>query len=187
MTLTEFGKTARRLQYLVFAFPIISKIFDHHAGVPFPPMGDQTQIWRFFAMAIIGVSAFLPYFLLPKCFVKWSISTVFILFILSSAIYLSLQDRYVVSLPSEDGKKAFVIRGSERNPELKEPYASMSDEELIEHSGMTDMDLKDAYKWVSIKTNRRKMFWSYVLSLSFLELTLGSFAKAGSQTVVVTK
>jgi hypothetical protein len=179
ITVAEYMKTAKGLQVLVFAFPVVAKIFDHHAGVPFPPMGDDATTWRFFAAAIIGSSVLLPYLLLPRKRRRWIICCLFALFVLSSAVYLKLEGEYVLSIPHPDGTRVYVTRGTTRNPELKEPYASMKDYDLICHSGQSDARLERAYAKESLQSNRLKLFWSYVLSLVLLELTLGSAAKSG--------
>jgi hypothetical protein len=178
MTLIEFKKTLKWLQGVVFAFPIISKIFDHRSGVPFPPMGDDSATWRFFAVVIVGLSAFIPYFLLPQKWKGWIIGGLFLLLILSGVNYLNLGGKYVLSVTYTDGAVRNIIRGTARNPELKEPYASMNDYDLIRNSGQSDLRLEHVYTKESLRTNRQKMFWSYVLSLALMEFTLGSIARA---------
>jgi hypothetical protein len=107
------------------------------------------------------------------------IGGLFALFVLSCAAYLNLEGRYVVSVTYPNGAVRYVTRGDTRSPELKEPYASMKDDELIRNSGQSDSRLEHAYTKESLHANRQKLFWSYVLSLVLLELMLGSVARAG--------
>lgn len=182
MTLTEYKKSAFGVQVFIFAFPLVSKIFDHHSPVPFPPIGDDSTPWRFFAVLIIGVSGVLPYFLLP---VKWRrpvIGCLFALFLISSAIYLNKNSTYVVPVPRANGTIRYVTRGTARNPALREPYASMSDTDLVRNSGQSDSDLEHAYTKESLRANRQTLFWWYVLSLMLLEFIVGSFAMSDRST-----
>ena len=182
MTLTEYKKTAFGVQAFIFAFPLVSKIFDHHSPVPFPPIGDDSTTWRFFAVLIIGASALLPYVLLPVKRRRLVIGCLFALFVVSSAIYLSKNSTYVVPVPRPNGTIRYVTRGTTRIPTLREPYASMSDTELVYQSGQSDSDLEHAYTKESLRANRQTLFWWYVLSLVLLEFMVGSFALSDRST-----
>jgi hypothetical protein len=127
-------------------------------------------------MAIFGASAFLPYFLLPKSRRGLVVGVLFVLFVISGVIYVGLSASYVVTIPRPSGSPVFVIRGTLRNPNLKPPYDTMSDEQLIEHAGQTDEALELAYSRSSLLANRAKVFAAYVTALVFLELFLGSCA-----------
>jgi len=180
MTVAEYVKALKTLQLLVLALPFIAIIFDQRSGAPFPPMGDDATMYRFFAAAIIGVSALLPYFLLPRKRRGWIIAGLSVLFVLSVPVYLTLEGKYVLPIPRPQGAIVYVTRGTVRNPELKEPYASMSDYDLICYSGQSDSALELAYTKESLQSNRRKLFWSYVVSLVLLELAFGSVVKSDS-------
>jgi len=184
MNLADYHKNARRLQAFVVAAPFLSKLFDRHSGVPFPPMGDETTLFRFFAMLIVGASAALPYVVpIEKRVKTWVAIGLFCALVGSSALYLTFEQDYVITIPipaSEkhpDGEKVFITRGDQRSPDLKEPYASMKDDDLIRNTGLTDARLERAYTRKSLVANRRKLFWAYVLPLACLELLLGVMAK----------
>jgi outer membrane murein-binding lipoprotein Lpp len=180
MMLTEYRKTVNSLLGFVFALPVLSNFFDHHTAVLFPPMGDDSAPWKFVAMAIVGASVLLPYFLLPQTRRSAVVGILFVLFVISCFTYLKLESTYVIAIPHPDAPTRFVTRGSVRNPELKEPYRSMSDYDLIENSGQSDGELEHAYTQGSLLVNRNKLFWSYVFSLVLLEFMLGSVALAGT-------
>src|SRR5258707_825173 len=177
MTLAEYKKTAWGIQAFIFVFPLVSKIFDHRSPVPFPPIGDDSTPWRFFAVLIIGASAVLPYFLLPRKRRGPVIGCLFVLFVVSSATYLNINSTYVVSVPRTNGGMRYVTRGTTRSPGLKEPCAAMSDDELVGHSGQTDFNLEHAYTREALDANRQKLFWCYVLSLVLLEFMIGSVTR----------
>ena len=176
VTFKDYKKNLLALQSFVFALPVISVIFNHYSGIPFPPMGDDSGSWRFIAAALAGVSVVLPYFFAQKIR-GWIVGTLVLLFLCSAATYLSLESRFVLSIAHSDGAIRFVTRGSKRNPELKQPYAAMNDYDLIRSAGQTDMYLEEAYTKESLHANRQKLFWSYVLTLIFFELILGSVAR----------
>lgn len=175
MTLSDYRKELISVQAFAFALPVISTFFDPRA-VTFPPMGDDSGPYRFVAMAIAGLSALLPYFLLPKSRRGLVFGILFALFVISGCIYVELYANYVVTIPRPSGSPVFVIRGTLRNPNLKPPYDKMSDEQLIEHAGQKDDELELAYSRSSLVANRAKVFWAYVTALVFLELFLGSCA-----------
>jgi hypothetical protein len=183
MRLADYQKNVKRLQFFIIAAPLLSKLFNQHSGIPFPPMGDETTLFRFFAMLIVGTSAALPFVVPFKRRSPWIAVGLLCALVVSSAVYLTLEQHYVVTISfsaSEkhpDGAKAFVTRGSQRNPDLKEPYASMKDDDLIRHTGLTDARLERGYMRESLIANRRKLFWAYVLPLICLELILGVIAK----------
>jgi hypothetical protein len=56
----------------------------------------------------------------------------------------------------------------------------MTDEDLIEHSGLQDRFLEDAYTKSSLEWDRWKLFLPYVASLIVFELLLGAAAMNGS-------
>jgi len=185
MSVADYRKTMRSLQAFVIAAPLLSKIFDHHSDIPFPPLGDETMLYRFFAMLLIGTAAALPYVIqVAKKRLRLAVVILFCLAAVSSGTYLMLEQWKVVPIhfpASEehpDGAKTFVTRG-ERNPELKEPYASMYDEDLIEHTGQSDSRLERVYTKRSLLTNRLELFAAYIFPLVCIELALGFIAKSG--------
>jgi hypothetical protein len=169
---SDYRKELKSVQAFAFALPVISTFFDPHA-VPFPPMGDDSGPYRLVAMAIFGASAFLPYYSLPKSRRGLVVGVLFVLLVISGVIYVRLNASYVVTIPRTSGSPVFVIRGTLRNPDLKPPYDTMSDEKLIEHAGQTDDALELAYSRSSLLANRYKVFGAYVTALVFLELFLG--------------
>jgi hypothetical protein len=178
MTIDNYWRKLKWLQASAVTVPFVSGLFDKHSGVPFPPMGDNVTSWRFFAFAVTAASAFLPYFLLPRRRRPMVIVFSFALLVAASALYLNLESQYVIAIPHPGGAATFVVRGTVRNPDLKEPYASMADEDLIQNSGQSDSALELAYQRQSLRANRRKLFWTYVGSLVMLELLLGAIAAA---------
>jgi hypothetical protein len=180
MTLSHYRKELKGVQAFAFAVPVLSTFFDPHA-LTFPPMGDDSGPYKLVAMALVGASAFLPYFLLPRSRSRRAllIGVLFALSVISGCIYVGLNANYAVTIPRPSGSPVFVIRGTLRNPSLKPPYDTMSDERLIEHSGQTDDALELAYSRSSLLANRAKVFATYVAALVFLELFLGSCAAAG--------
>jgi hypothetical protein len=175
MTFSQYRKELKSVQTFAFALPIISTVFNPHA-LTFPPIGDSSGPYKLVAMAIVGASAFLPYFLLPKSRRGLVVGVLFALLVMSGCIYLELNACYVVTIPRPSGSAVFVIRGTQRNPDLKPPYDTLSDEQLIEHAGQTDDALELAYSRSSLLANRRKVFWTYVTALVILEFFLGSCA-----------
>ena len=175
MTLSHYRKELKSLQAFAFALPVISTFFDPHA-VPFPPLGDDSGPYKLVAMAVAGMSALLPYFLLPKSRRGLVVGALFVLFVISGCVYVGLNASYVVTIPRPSGSPVFVIRGTLRNPNLKPPHDKMSDEQLIEHAGQTDDALELAYSRSSLLANRAKVFFAYVTALVLLELFLGSCA-----------
>src|ERR1039458_7668071 len=136
MTLSHYRKELTSVQTFAFALPVLSTVFDPHA-LTFPPIGDDSGPYKLVAMAIVGASAFLPYFLLPKSRRDLVIGVLFALSVISGCIYVGLNANYAVTIPRPSGSPVFVIRGTLRNPNLRPPYDTMSDEQLIEHSGQT--------------------------------------------------
>jgi hypothetical protein len=191
MKLADYQTNATKWQVFVFSFPILSKLFDQHSGIPFPPMGDETTLYRFFAMLIVGASIALPFALPIKRVRVWAAIGLFFALVASSALYLRLEQNYVVTIAfpaSEkhpDGAKAFITRGSQRSPDLKEPYALMKDDDLIRNTGLTDARLERVYTKESLVANRQKLFWAYVLPLVCLELLLGVIAKTEERSARV--
>jgi hypothetical protein len=175
MTLTHYRKELKGVQAFAFALPVISAVFDPHA-LTFPPVGDDSGPYKLVAMAIVGASAYLPYFLLPKSRRGLVVGVLFALFVISGCIYVGLNGRYAVTIPRPSGSPVFVIRGTTRNPSLKPPYSTMSDEQLVEHAGQTDDALEKVYSRSSLFANRAKVFVAYVAALVLLELFLGSCA-----------
>ena len=175
MTLSDYRKELISVQAFAFALPVISTFFDPHS-VTFPPMGDDSGFYKLVAMAIAGASAFLPYFLLPKSRRGLVVGVLFALLVISGCTYVDLHASYVVTIPRPSGSPVFVIRGTLRNPNLKPPDDTLSDEQLIEHAGQTDDALELAYSRSSLLANRAKVFAAYVTALVFLELFLGSCA-----------
>ena len=139
-------------------------------------MGDESPSRVFVAMLFIGTSVLIPFFMPKWLQRRFVVVLLFLLFLGSGFWYSHLESRYVVAL--SDGV-TFVIRGSIRNPKLQEPYASMTDQDLIEYSGARDADLQKSYVWESVEANREKIFWSYVCSLLALQLMLGYGAFIG--------
>lgn len=84
----------------------------------------------------------------------------------------------MVSVDYSDNDTRFYIVGSERAPNLKEPYRSMSDKDLIRYAGQSDDFLEDVYTPKSLYENRFKVFASYLLTLSLLEFWLGTLILA---------
>jgi hypothetical protein len=183
MKLAEYHKNMKRSQVFVVAAPILSKLFDQHSGIPFPPVGDETTLFRFLAMLIVGASAAVPYMLPIKRIRVWIAVASFCVLVGSSALYLKLEQDYVITITipaSEkrpDGAMTFVTRGNERVSGLREPYASMMDDDLIRNTGLTDARLERVYTKKSLMANRQKLFWAYVLALACLEFLLGVIAK----------
>jgi hypothetical protein len=175
MTLYRYQKRVIGVQTFAFGLPIISAVFDPHA-LTFPPIGDGSGPYKLFALAIIGASAFLPYFLLPKSRRGLVVGVLFALLVISGCIYVGLNASYAVTIPRPSGSPVYVIRGTLRNPNLKPPYDKMSDEQLIEYAGQTDEALELAYSRSSLLANRAKVFAAYVTALVLLELFLGSCA-----------
>lgn len=175
MTFAAYRKALIGLQGFAFALPAAANLFDRKS-IFFPPMGDDIVPWKLFAMFIVGSSCLIPYHLLSDAKRKIAIGAGFLLFILSASCYMWVHTKYVVAVPRPNGSHIFVIRGTERNPDLKEPYRSMSDEDLTQHSGQSDDALELAYKRESLIANRGKVFGSYVASLVLLEFFLGSCA-----------
>jgi hypothetical protein len=175
MTLYQYRKELMSVQTFPLALPIISTVFDPHA-LTFPPIGDGSGPYKLVAMTIVGASALLPYFLLPKCRRGLVVGVLFFLFVISGCIYVELNASYAVTIPRPSGSPVFVIRGTLRNPNLKPPYDTMSDEQLIEHAGQTDEELELAYSRSSLLASRAKVFAAYVTALVLLELFLGSCA-----------
>jgi hypothetical protein len=182
MTFSHYRKELKSVQAFAFALPILSTIFNPHA-LPFPPMGDDSGPYRLVAVAIVGASAFLPYFLLPKSRRGLVVGVLFALFVISGCIYVGLNATYAITIPRTGGSPVFVIRGTLRNPDLKPPYDTMSDEQLIEHAGQTDEALELVYSRSSLLANRAKVFAAYVTALVLLELFLGSCAAEKKEPV----
>jgi len=183
MKLAVYRNHMRKLQVFVIAAPVLSKLFDHHFGIPFPPMGDETALFRFFAVLVIGAAAAVPYVLPIKRVSRRVAVGLFFALVLSSLLYVKLEQDHVVTIhfpASEghpDGAKAFVTRG-QRRPDLKQPYASMEDDDLIKSTGLTDERLERVYTRKSLVTKRLELFCAYVFPLACLELFLGVIAKA---------
>jgi len=175
MTFSQYRKELKSVQTFAFALPIISTVFNPHA-LTFPPIGDSSGPYKFAAIAIVGASAFLPYFLLPKSRRGLVVGVLFVLFVISGCIYVGLNASYVVTISRPSGSPEFVIRGTLRNPNLKPPYDKMLDEQLIEHAGQRDDALELAYSRSSPLANCAKVFLTYVTALVLLELFLGSCA-----------
>lgn len=175
MTLARYRNELKSVQAFAFALPVISGVFDPHA-LTFPPVGDDSGPYKLVAMAVVGASAYLPYFLLPKSRRGLVVGVLFALFLISGCIYLGLNAIYEVTIPRPSGLPVFVIRGSMRVPDLRPPYDTMSDEQLIEHAGQTDDALEKVYSRSSLIANRAKVFVAYVAALALLELFLGSCA-----------
>jgi hypothetical protein len=175
MTFSDYRNALRSVQIFAFGLPVISTFFDPHA-LAFPPVGDDSGPYKLVAMAVFGASAYLPYFLLPRSRRGLLIGVLFVLFVISGVIYVGLSASYVITIPRTSGSPVFVIRGTLRNPNLKHPYDTISDEELIEHAGQTDDALELAYSRSSLLANRKKVFWAYAIALALLELFLGSCA-----------
>jgi hypothetical protein len=181
MTLQKYRKSVRWLQVFVLASPFITKLFDRHSQFPFPPLGDKVDSWRFVAFLIIGSAFIVPYFFRPFMRPDIAMSTLFCVMIVVACMYLYANNLYVVTITDALGKKNFVIRGGDRNPDLKEPYRSMSDYDLIQHSGTRDEYLEQAYTASSISWNRWKVFVPYLGALVAFELFLGFAVKNEDQ------
>jgi hypothetical protein len=175
MTFSQYRNELKSVQGFAFALPIISTFFNPHA-LTFPSIGDNSGPYKLVAMLIVGASAFPPYFLLRKSRKGLVVGVLFALLAISGCIYLELNANYVVTIPRASGSPVFVIRGTLRNPNLKAPYDTMNDEQLIEHSGQADEALELAYSRSSLIANREKIFAAYVASLVLFEFFLGSCA-----------
>ena len=175
MKFTQYATNFKALQAFVFGWPIVSLWFPG-SGIAFPPMGDYPAPWHYFAAIIVGSFAVLPYISRPRRLKRWIIVCA-VGCVVFSASYLVLQQMYVVPITHANGAVSYVIRGSVRNPRLKEPYMSMSDAELIRNTGQSDARLEQAYARRSLKTNRLVLFAVYLASLSFVGLTLGLMAR----------
>lgn len=178
-TQETYRKTATALQVFVFGFPIFSKIIDVKSKMPFPPVGDDSNIWKFMGLIFIGVAALFPYFFPVDRHKAKLIGGFFFFFALLALAYLGLKTVYARPIPRPDGSVIFVTRGSSRQPDLKEPWRSMNDDKLIAEAGQSDADLALVYTDGSLLANRLKLFSSYVGSLMCLELCLGCIAKSG--------
>jgi hypothetical protein len=176
MSPTNFVKTVRSLQVIVFAVPLFGRFLERKSALPFPPVGDNSAFLRFFALLFVAASVLIPYFMPKKTRQRVVVILLFFLFVASVYLYLHMEKVYVV--PLSDGT-TFVIKGSVRNPKLPQPYASMNDQDLIEHAGPRDADLEHAYTRDSLEDNRNKVFGSYVLSLVVFQVMLGYAALTG--------
>lgn len=180
MNLKHYKSEILSIQVLVLSSPFVAKFFDKKSPLPFPPLGDNVGMWRMFASIFIAASILIPYFIYPLKRRRTAAVSLFLLLICCGSIYLYLNGRYVVPIHSAGEEINDVTRGTDRNPNLKEPYRSMTDEDLIEHSGLQDRFLEDAYTKSSLEWDRWKLFLPYVASLIVFELLLGAAAMNGS-------
>lgn len=158
----------------VAIFPWLAKAFDQSLAIFFPPLGDNAAAWRFMGVLLIVSAALLSIFLRPmRIRLRWKIALLIAAMCLSLG-YIALHEIYVVPITFPDGQKQYIVRGSERTAEAKkDPYASMTEVELIENAGLNNEGLEHAYTAKSLLLNRLKLFMSYVLALMCLEFLVG--------------
>ena len=98
MNLADYRNNARSLQALVIAVPLLSKLLEHNSDIPFPPMGDETLLFRLFAMLMVGVSVALPYAIPVKRAKHWVAIGLFFALMGATATYLRWEQNYVVTI-----------------------------------------------------------------------------------------
>jgi hypothetical protein len=170
MNLKQYKSEILSIQILVLASPFVAKLFDKKSPLPFPPLGDNVGMWRLFAALFIAASILIPYFVHPVKRIGITIVGLFFLLLCSGSIYLYLNSNYVVPIHSAGEEIAFVTKGTDRNPNLKEPYRSMTDKDLIEHSGTRDGFLEDAYtnhRLTGIAGSYSRLTWQHLSRWSF--------------------
>jgi hypothetical protein len=185
--LAEHIKAVRSVQILLVSMPLVAKFFDHKSGLPFPPLGDDTAIWRAVALLIVLASVVGSFAIPPKMQQRATIIALFILTIVSAGGFLVCEQTYVVPIgisaspDNPEGVTAFICRGN-RRPDLNPKYASLQEDELIERTGLRDRRLLHIYTSSSLRWHRQLLFWTYTLTLVFLELMIG--AAAGTDAAV---
>lgn len=170
MAVNEYIKKAGALQVFIFSEPIASRFLDKKYDLPFPPLGDDIERWRWIASLCVALFILMPFFMPQSTRRNGTVILLVCATVISALSYLMLENRYVVPLSD---RTTLVIRGSIRNPSLRAPFATMSDRDLIEHSGTSDAFLEDAYTKDSIMCNRRTVFSAYLATLIFLQITTG--------------
>lgn len=178
MKLAEHIKAVRSVQALLVTVPILAKFFDHKSGLAFPPLGDDTAMWRAIAFIIVIASMVVSFGIPVKTQRRVAIITLFMLMIVSAGAFIVFEQSYVVSIgisASEDnpeGVTAFICRGTRRS-DLKPEFAALPEDELIERTGLRDARLLHIYTPSSLHWHRQLLFWTYTLTLAFLELMIG--------------
>jgi hypothetical protein len=182
MKLAEHIKAVRSVQALLVTVPLLAKFFDHKSGLPFPPLGDDTGMWRAIAFVAIIASMVVSFAIPAKMQRRATIITLFILTVASAGGFLVFEQIYVVpirisaSQDNPEGVTAFICRGN-RRPDLQPQFHSLPEDELIERTGLSDTRLLHIYTSSSLRWHRQLLFWTYTLTLVFLELMIGAAAK----------
>ncbi|HEY4358397.1 MAG TPA: hypothetical protein VGN16_21805 [Acidobacteriaceae bacterium] len=194
MTIMGFKLHVVALQAIIFSIPLATRLVEGDSAMFFPPMGDHSGGFRFFAMLLIGAAVIIPFALPIQKRRFWIITGALLGLVVSTFAYLTLEQVYVVPLhhytkhgEQIDDVMTFVIRGSERVPTLKEPYASMTDADVIRHSGEKDERLEHVYTKMSLWANRMKLFLTYVFSLIFLQIFVGVVASTDQKKAAKRK
>lgn len=128
------------------------------------------------ALLLMGLTAAMPFVYWIQA--KVAFGVFFVTFLMSSLLYLALNELYVVELPPDkDGVVELVVRGNKR-PDLKEPFSKWDDEHLVEETGVRDRNLHAIYTRESLVAHHLLLFGPYLLTFMSFELLCSSLAKS---------
>jgi hypothetical protein len=133
-------------------------------GYFFPPLGDVTDVARFFVVIVAVALVFASFWLnrphkMMGHFVKLIISTVvlFLLYLLALTYFVVRIDR------TADNSTIYLSVGFEKTQEAVRRFgASEGDAEMIKNTGVTDNDLELLWTRSSIYVARICLFLSYL-------------------------
>ena len=177
--LTSYAKDVRAVQWFVCAIPIGGRLWQGISPIAFPPLGADTGTSVFFAVALSGVFAILPW-ALPLRKIKTALLCCSVLLLLGSAVsYFLLSQRYVVSIPLPDGSKLSVSVGSVRTAFADQYFQGETDSEMLSSRGPYENEVKKLWTEDSIGRARFGLYVSYLATLVLLNFTIGVVAKSG--------
>ena len=163
------------LQLAVLGAPLLKGLIDPQQGFAFPPMGDEILMWQSCTLVIASLAGLIPIRLTPKKEQPILVAFLFVLILVSGAAYIWQHSVRVVPIPVASGDTLHVIRG-ERRADLNSRYRDLPDSDLIEYTGLHDVNLQSIYTARSLVRARFCVFLPFLALLSLVEYLLGTLS-----------
>jgi hypothetical protein len=183
-SLKDYLKKVRKVQWFICVVPLGGWVLKGHWKNLFPIVGDEDA--NLLCLTLTGVLASVGA-ILPLAFTATKarlsiLLTSLLLLIFSAAAYWTLAERYIVSIPTPNGKLTVSV-GSVRSPFANDvakeacPQYGCTDAELLMAEGPYEDRVHKLWTEDSITGVRLKTAGSYAAIIFLLNFIIGVFAK----------
>jgi hypothetical protein len=170
---------AKWLQGAIVLWPLVAGFVPEKPVYLAPPLGPLSDLVSFFFLmvAMVGIA---PWFLRTR---RLAIVVVFSSMVICAVclfFYATEVNSTVVKLEAfNPNSVARVSIGTRRSEFAQKNLADKSDIEMLKDYGHREEDIQKLWTPASIANARMKLLFTYVIFLMFLNVGVGSIAKAG--------